>query len=409
MIDNKSISPEDIDFSYTFLSPDKVREKGNNNYWSVSQQSDGRWLIILDHPGGYIEPHNFAKLGELVLENQCIVKSTSRQQLLLIVEDTLLENTIEQLDKLKLPISRLHMGLRAITACVGSSLCKHSFDKRNLQLARDLSKRFRNIILPWDFKIGFSGCSRNCCSEPSNCLGLTSTASGFIVTLGGSQTKSGQVLLTDYPEKNLTRLVEIILKGYIYYADKYREHHPDCDRIKMHHLVDYFGIKIFRDLIQPSPSSETHMDNSPTPEVPKFRQSDIDCTTCGFSRESAFSTFLAVEKACAQCQPCSKSTCQLYVAKSLLTDASATGTKYNDHLPPDFLEMLRTLPLLDRGISPFYLQEAYQSALTNCDRCDTRDHFSFCSVNLTVTALGILLYGLNYQTEADQTKYRTIK
>lgn len=397
MSGTKLMNPHDIELSYTFFSPDKAREFNHNRLWAVSQQADGRWAIILDHPGGYIEPTNFAKLGDLVAQYHGVVKMTCRQQLLIVVEDRYLENMIEQLDKLKLPISRFRKGLRGITVCVGSNLCINSFDKGNLQLARDLSKRFRNVILPWSFKVGFSGCSRNCSLATSNCLGLINTPSGFTITLGGSSSKSGQILLTDCSEKDLVRIFELVLKAYVWFAEKYHEKYPNNNRIKMHHLVDYFGIGVFQDLL-------TNLDKPATQEVSKFRRSDLDCTTCGFSKESAFYTFLAVEKACPQCQPCSKSTCQLYFAKSILTNASSTGNKYNDHLPPDFLDMLRALPLVDRGISPYYLQEAYQSALTNCDHCDTRDHFSFCSVNLAVTALGILLYGHNYQTEADQAK-----
>jgi len=90
------------------------------------------------------------------------------------------------------------------------------------------------------------------------------------------------------------------------------------------------------------------------------------------------------------------------MAKEFLSLSAHTGEKFNDRIPEDILDMFRSVPLVPERYKNMELQEAFVEVQGICDGCGTDEHDSYCTVNVVLTALGILLYGQDYVTDKDQ-------
>jgi len=121
-----------------------------------------------------------------------------------------------------------------------------------------------------------------------------------------------------------------------------------------------------------------------------------------FSKENAFMAFVSTNKACGNCKNCTKSSCHIGLAKDTLMYMSETGTKFNDDIPEDILELIRSLPVVDGRVEHFKALAAYDAVSKICDDCRLQDHDEFCSINITLTALGTLVYGPTFKTAKDK-------
>ena len=120
----------------------------------------------------------------------------------------------------------------------------------------------------------------------------------------------------------------------------------------------------------------------------------------GFSKLSAYKAFSKMDKACTQGCKCT-ALCQLFMAKEFLSLSAQTGEKFTDKIPDDILDMFKSVPLIPERYKSMELQEAFIEVQSICDDCATDEHDSYCTVNVVLTALGILLEGKNYVTDKD--------
>lgn len=123
--------------------------------------------------------------------------------------------------------------------------------------------------------------------------------------------------------------------------------------------------------------------------------------TRGFSKLSAYKAFSKMDKSCAQGCKCS-ALCQLFMAKEFLTLSAQTGEKFNDKIPEDILDLFRSVPIAPERYRDMELHEAFIEVQNICDDCAVDEHDSFCTVNIVLTALGILLEGKDYSTSKDK-------
>lgn len=122
--------------------------------------------------------------------------------------------------------------------------------------------------------------------------------------------------------------------------------------------------------------------------------------TKGFSKLSAYKAFSKMDKSCAQGCKCT-ALCQLFMAKELLSLSSQTGEKFNDKIPEDILDMFRSMPLKPERFLNMELHEAFLDVQSICDDCKIDEHDSYCTVNVVLTALGIILEGKDFVTDKD--------
>lgn len=108
-----------------------------------------------------------------------------------------------------------------------------------------------------------------------------------------------------------------------------------------------------------------------------------------------------MDKSCAPGCKCS-ALCQLFMAKEFLSLSAQTGEKFSDKIPEDILDMFRSVPLIPERYKNMELQEAFSEVQSICDNCATDEHDFYCTVNVVLTALGILLEGKDYVTDKDK-------
>lgn len=123
--------------------------------------------------------------------------------------------------------------------------------------------------------------------------------------------------------------------------------------------------------------------------------------TKGFNKLSAFNASSKMNKSCAQGCKCS-ALCQLFMAKEFLSLSVQTGVKFHDNIPEDILDMFRNVPIIPERYKKLELQEAFNTVRTICDDCKIDEHDCYCTVNVVLTALGILLEGRDYVTDKDK-------
>jgi len=121
----------------------------------------------------------------------------------------------------------------------------------------------------------------------------------------------------------------------------------------------------------------------------------------GFSKLNAYKAFSKMDKTCAQGCKCS-ALCQLFMAKEFLSLSAQTGEKFNDKIPEDILDMFRSVPLIPERYKNMELQEAFSEVQSICDGCAIDEHDAYCTVNVVLTALGILLEGKDFITDKDK-------
>lgn len=121
----------------------------------------------------------------------------------------------------------------------------------------------------------------------------------------------------------------------------------------------------------------------------------------GFSKLSAFKAFTKMDKACAQGCKCS-ALCQLFMAKEFLSLSAQTGEKFSDKIPEDILDMFRSMPIIPERYKNIELQEAFVEVESICDHCSIDEHDPFCTVNVVLTALGIIIGGKDFVSERDK-------
>jgi dissimilatory sulfite reductase (desulfoviridin) alpha/beta subunit len=62
-------------------------------------------------------------------------------------------------------------GIRTITACQGSSICGGGLLDSG-KIARQVDRKFKNMVLPHKFKIGITGCANDCLKAEENDIGI---------------------------------------------------------------------------------------------------------------------------------------------------------------------------------------------------------------------------------------------
>ncbi len=369
--------------------------------WGTAEQVDGSWALLLNCPGGWLTAHQMQVIAEIVADDGIGIKFTGRQAPVLILPKEKVADALAKLDANSMKVGFLHGSLRNVKACLGIRGCKNSRSTNVMQVAQEIDHKFFGVILPWDFKIGISGCSRNCAAVACQSLGLVETKEGFDLYLGGSEginsLHHGQLAKRGIPTEKIVDVVETVLKLYIWWTGQLAKTNQLHTRPRFYEILAKAGLTNFINAID-----ETLGQGTPTltgPVKADLHKSDI---LPGFNRENVFNSYLLLEQLCAHCSECKKSKCHLYIAKETIIEASRTGKKFMPGIPSDILEIIHALPMPVDKFETFKLHDAYFSISEVCDQCHTADHDPLCAVNVALTAIGCLINGRSYQTPKDR-------
>ncbi len=217
-------------------------------HWAIAEQANGVVAIIVNSPGGVLTGKQVRVLAEIVGEDG-IIKNTRRMTSLLLIPKEKVADALEQLQTVGLRVANLHKSVRNIAACPGKGFCSHSRGD-TLGLAKGLDEAFYGTILPWDFKIGISGCPRNCMGVQCQDLGLIAESRGkYSLWIGGSESgmnpTHGRLVRKGIPREQVIPVVKRILETYAAGVEEFGTELGEGARGRLYHVLEKTGFERF--------------------------------------------------------------------------------------------------------------------------------------------------------------------
>jgi nitrite reductase (NADH) large subunit len=189
-----------------------------------NMQKDGSYSVIPRIPGGEITPEKLIVIGEVAAQFNLYTKITGGQRI------ALFGARLDQLPDIwrVLVDAGFESGqaygksLRTAKSCVGSAWCRFGVQD-SVALAIMLENRYRGLRSPHKFKIGVSGCARECAEARAKDIGVIATELGWNLYVGGNggfQPVHAVLLAKDLDEDTLVRYIDRYLMYYIRTADR---------------------------------------------------------------------------------------------------------------------------------------------------------------------------------------------
>ena len=217
-------------------------------HWAIAEQANGIVAIIVNSPGGVLTGKQVRVLAEIVGDDG-VIKNTRRMASLLLIPKEKVGAALEQLQGVGLRVANLHKSVRNIAACPGKGFSPNSRGD-TLGLAKVFDEAFYGTILPWDFKIGISGCPRNCTGVQCQDLGLMAESRGkYSLWIGGSESgmspAHGTLVRKGIPKDQVVSVVRRILEVYVAGAEEFGAELGEGAWVKLYHVLEKTGIERF--------------------------------------------------------------------------------------------------------------------------------------------------------------------
>lgn len=214
--------------------------------WGITEQANGVVAILVNAPGGVLTGKQLRIISEIVGE-EGLIKNSRRMAPVLLLPREKVEEALEKLKLAELRVANLHSSVRNIVACPGKGLSANSRGD-TLELAAALDREFYGTVLPWDFKIGISGCPRNCSGVHCHDIGLMAEPRGkYSLWIGGSESgaapRHGQLVRKGIPRDKVPAVVRRIMEEYSECAETYKEELGN--RIRLYRVIDRVGHEHF--------------------------------------------------------------------------------------------------------------------------------------------------------------------
>jgi nitrite reductase (NADH) large subunit len=152
-------------------------------------QKDGTFSVIPRMRGGVTSASELRRIADVADKyNVPMVKVTGSQRIdLLGIQKADLPKVWAELG---MPSGQAYTkGVRMVKTCVGTEFCRFGVqDSTNAGI--ELERRFENLFTPHKFKMGVTGCPRNCAEVTVKDLGFIGQEGSWQVVVGGAAGKS---------------------------------------------------------------------------------------------------------------------------------------------------------------------------------------------------------------------------
>ena len=169
---------------------------------------------------GVLSPEQFLGLAGAARDTGVrALKLTSRQTMVLILDEKEVPALVDKIAGLGLRVSPYGSTIRAVKACAGSAdLCPRAIADA-LNLGVEIQGRYTGQPVPKDFKIAVAGCSRGCvdpyCADFGLVGGGRDTYNVVIGGRGGSAKPGhGKVILEKIPTSQIFQVLDYVLARY---------------------------------------------------------------------------------------------------------------------------------------------------------------------------------------------------
>ncbi len=206
------------------LKPDLVPLQDSNDIFLGNIQKNGTYSIIPRSAGGEITPEGLIAIGQIAKKFNLYSKITGSQRIALFgaQKDDLPAIWKELIDAGFESGHAYAKALRMAKTCVGSTWCRFGVGD-SVSLGVELENRYKGIRAPHKFKLGVSGCTRECAEAQGKDIGVIATEKGwnlYVCGNGGMKPRHADLLAADLDRETLIRYLDRFLMFYIRTADK---------------------------------------------------------------------------------------------------------------------------------------------------------------------------------------------
>ncbi|MDD7944169.1 nitrite reductase large subunit NirB [Microbacterium sp. NE2HP2] len=212
------------------LDGENATLQDTNDHVMANMQKDGSYSVVPRIPGGEITPGKLLVIAQVAQDFNLYTKITGGQRI------DLFGARLEQLPAIwgRLVEAGFESGhaygksLRTVKSCVGSTWCRYGVQD-SVGMAVRLELRYRGLRAPHKFKLGVSGCARECAEARGKDVGVIATETGWNVYVGGNGgfTPRHAVLLAENLDDDaLLTTIDRFLMYYISTADRLQRTAP---------------------------------------------------------------------------------------------------------------------------------------------------------------------------------------
>lgn len=212
------------------LDREQASLQDTNDHALANMQKDGTYSVIPRVPGGEITPEKLIVIGQVAADFGLYTRVTGAQRI------GLFGARLDQLPEIwqRLVDAGLESGqaygksLRAVKSCVGQSWCRFGVQD-SVGMGVELELRYRGLRTPHKFKVGVSGCARECAEARGKDIGVIATERGWNLYVGGNggfTPRHAELLAEDLSNDELIRAIDRFLGHYIQTGDRLQRTAP---------------------------------------------------------------------------------------------------------------------------------------------------------------------------------------
>ncbi len=206
------------------LEADLLPLQDTNDTFMANMQKDGTYSVVPRVPAGEILPNQLIALGEVANQYGLYSKITGGQRVDLFgakmsdlpaIWSTLIDAGFET-------GHAYAKSLRTVKSCVGSTWCRYGVQD-SVGQAIDIENRYKGLRSPHKFKMGVSGCTRECAEAQSKDVGIIATENGwnlYVCGNGGMKPRHADLFATDLDTATLIKYIDRFLMFYVRTADR---------------------------------------------------------------------------------------------------------------------------------------------------------------------------------------------
>ncbi|RKS85776.1 assimilatory nitrite reductase (NAD(P)H) large subunit precursor [Orbus hercynius] len=206
------------------LKSDLVPLQDSNDLFLGNIQKNGTYSIIPRSAGGEITPDGLIAVGQIAKKYQLYSKITGSQRIGLFgAQKDDLPAIWQELISAGFETGQAYAkALRMAKTCVGSTWCRYGVGD-SVGFGVELENRYKGIRAPHKFKLGVSGCTRECAEAQGKDIGIIATEKGwnlYVCGNGGMKPRHADLLAADLDKATLITYLDRFIMFYIRTADK---------------------------------------------------------------------------------------------------------------------------------------------------------------------------------------------
>lgn len=206
------------------LQPEHLPLQDTNDRYFANIQKDGTYSVVPRMPAGEVTPAGLIAVGTVAARYNLYTKVTGGQRV------ALFGARMEQLPAIwrELVDAGFETGhaygksLRTVKSCVGSTWCRYGV-LDSTSLAVRLENRYKGLRAPHKFKLGVSGCTRECAEAQGKDIGAIATEKGwnlYVCGNGGMKPRHADLFAAGLDTERLIALIDRLMMFYIRTADR---------------------------------------------------------------------------------------------------------------------------------------------------------------------------------------------